>query len=66
MSSTHLSSEPGLPNLPPLAQIDGDDTTSTPLPSLPATQIGGPSNNVPTTADTFLSPPMTMTHPFDG
>ena len=65
MSSTHLSPQPSLPSLSPLAPADANNTTSAPLPLLPAPAVGGPSDNVPTTADAFFSPPTTTTHPVD-
>ena len=66
MSPTHLSPEPGIPSLPPLPPVDANNPESAPVPLLPAPAVGGPSNNVPTTADAFFSPKATTTHPFDG
>ena len=65
MSPTHLSPEPGIPSLPPLPPVDANNPESAPVPLLPAPAVGGPSNNGQPTADAFLSPPTTTTHPID-
>jgi hypothetical protein len=66
MSSTHLSPEPGVPSLPPLAPTDGDITTSDPVDPMVAAFIRGLSNNAAPTADAFFSPPAAGTGPVDG